>query len=444
MECKGHIRAQPSDWLEHNRWVVALIWALTNDPLPVVASQPPVAAQAASQTAPDNRLARTLGFVALTVAVLVIAIFVANEMRQTGMSTQDAALPSAQATSGGSQLSNASDGYHASDEVMTPYALSKNPYKWRRHSGILDTVNVPVFWGTTGVPATSIRYPGGALKFEKMIDEHTATYSVLFGEFGEGSLVPDGEIAVILPNSDPPDSSRPWRVFVEGPMEGSNALGTVIQVVTVRFEGCFVPPSPPVQARVEPTPVQIDASALSANQLENPQEPKPVRVESSSPPAQLPSIAEIDQQAIGLWNQKRYADALPLFNRACTAREADACYYLGVMFEFGHGVARDLSRERELYLKACQAGNRPACSDLDILQNYEPDLTQCTSPASAGMVSRATGSCNGGDGASCSTLAHLYSFGCGIAKDADRAQQLYSKACTIGDHEGCERLKEIQ
>jgi len=197
-----------------------------------------------------------------------------------------------------------------------------------------------------------------------------------------------------------------------------------------------------IVASQRPTVMPAENSKPFAAQFEIPQEPKPIA--NSNPPAQPPSIAEIDQQAVELFIQKRYADAIPLFNRACTAREADACYYLGVMSEFGHGVVQDLSRERELYLKACQAGNRPACSDLDILQNYEPDLLQCKSTTLATMVSRYTDSCNGGDGASCSTLAHLYSYGCAIAKDADKARQLYSKACTIGNQEGCERLREIQ
>jgi hypothetical protein len=190
--------------------------------------------------------------------------------------------------------------------------------------------------------------------------------------------------------------------------------------------------------------VQVQASNLPADGSEAPQEPKPAPVKNPNPPAQEASIAEIDQQAIELWNQKRYSDALPLFNRACSAREADACHYLGVMFEFGHGVAQDFSRTRELYLKACQAGDRPACSDLGILQDYEPDLLQCKSTTLTIMVNRYTESCIGGDGASCSTLAHLYSYGCGIAKDADKARQLYSKACTAGNQQGCDRLKEMQ
>jgi hypothetical protein len=124
--------------------------------------------------------------------------------------------------------SNVSPGYHASDEVISPDEICSNPYKLKGHSGILD---------------------GGRLKFEKMIEEHTATYAVWAGE---ESIIPEGEIAVVLPDSDPPDSGRPWRVFVEGPMGAVNGLGNKITVTAVRFEGYYVPPPKPAEAATVP------------------------------------------------------------------------------------------------------------------------------------------------------------------------------------------------
>jgi hypothetical protein len=223
-----------------------------------VAAQPQVALQPSTQATQGNRLARNFGFIALIVVVLIIAFAIINHAPQTGTSNQDAAQPSATTKGGDSGISNDSEGYHASNEIIRPYEISRNPYKLKGHSGILDTVNVPILMGAGGVVVTSVRYPGGGLKFEKMIDEHTATYSVLVIE--EGSAIPNGEIAVILPNSDPPDSSRPWRVIVEGPMEGVNGFGAAIQVVTIRFEGYYVPlpPQQPVQAPQEPAPVPVE------------------------------------------------------------------------------------------------------------------------------------------------------------------------------------------
>jgi hypothetical protein len=193
-----------------------------------------------------------------------------------------------------------------------------------------------------------------------------------------------------------------------------------------------------------PVPVEGEYSKPSANQPVVQQEPKPVPVENSNPPAQPPSIAQIDQQAIALWNQKRYSNAIPLFNQACVGRKMDACYYLGVMFEFGHGVAQDFSRARNLYVDACNAGNQTACNNLSILMNYEPNSLLCKSTSLAFTVNQYRDSCNAGNGTSCDTLGHLYSYGCGVAKDAEKTRQLYSKACTIGNQQGCDRLKEMQ
>ena len=94
-------------------------------------------------------------------------------------------------------------------------------------------------------------------------------------------------------------------------------------------------------------------------------------------------------------------------------------------------------------MNACNAGNQIACGDLNILLSYEPDFPQCNSTTLALMVNRYRDSWNG-NGMSCDTLGHLYSYGCGVAKDAEKARQLYSKACTIGNQQGCGRLKEMQ
>ncbi len=56
------------------------------------------------------------------------------------------------------------------------------------------------------------------LRFERMIDEHTAIYQIMTVQY---ELTPDGEIAVLLPDSNPPDPKRLWRVLLEGVLEGT-------------------------------------------------------------------------------------------------------------------------------------------------------------------------------------------------------------------------------
>jgi TonB family protein len=84
-------------------------------------------------------------------------------------------------------------------------------------------------------------YPGGNLRFSKMIDERSATYQVLVGR---QDVYPDGEIMVALPDSTPPDTNRLWRVAVVGPTKVVNGLGNTIVVCEVKFLGYYDPPPP--------------------------------------------------------------------------------------------------------------------------------------------------------------------------------------------------------
>lgn len=223
--------------------------------------------------------------------------------------------------------------------------------------------------------------------------------------------------------------------------------------------------SKPIQTSQETNPAPIEVSKPSGYTSAVSQEPKPIPQEDFNPtftqpqvlkepvtvpvtnserPTQVQNIAETVPQAIVLWNQKRYAEAIPLFNRACDDRQPVACYYLGMMYDFGHGLAQSVSHAREFYLKACQAGNEAACGNLNIVLSYDPDLIQCKPPRSEILVNHNSESCNSGDGISCATLGHLYSYGCGVPKDAEEARQVYNKACISGSQLGCDRLKEMQ
>jgi hypothetical protein len=69
-----------------------------------------------------------------------------------------------------------------------------------------------------------------------------------------------------------------------------------------------------------------------------------------------PDIAEIEQQAGSLYNQKRYADARPLFVQACDGGEMKACNYLGYLYLVGLGVPQDYSEALRWYHKAADKG----------------------------------------------------------------------------------------
>jgi hypothetical protein len=83
--------------------------------------------------------------------------------------------------------------------------------------------------------------------------------------------------------------------------------------------------------------------------------------------ASATDIAEIEQQAVSLYKQKRYSDARPLFDQACNRGEMRACNYLGYLCARGLGGALDLKRAQEVYQKACDQGTLSSCASLGSL-----------------------------------------------------------------------------
>jgi hypothetical protein len=185
-------------------------------------------------------------------------------------------------------------------------------------------------------------------------------------------------------------------------------------------------------------PRQVEETKPPAHQPEITQMPKLVPVENSNPPAQPPSVAEIDQQAITLWNQKRYSDAITLFNQACRGGMVDSCYHLGLMYDFGQGVAQDFTRAAAFYTKSCNAGNGGACYHLGMLQYPgQPGGMPCSRAVTLNL----SRSCDMGIATSCSEVGLSYIHGCGVAKDTEKGQQLLSKGCSLGDDNACDGIK---
>jgi hypothetical protein len=163
------------------------------------------------------------------------------------------------------------DGFNPdSTEIFLPYLLSKNPYEWAEHSGILDTRN-PLMLMPNGIYRKFPQLGPSSIRFDKMLDEHTAVYDVMtidqaaLAAADPDYMVPDGQIAVILPDSTPPSLAKPWKVLVEGPVTGTNAFGADLTVTTVKFEGYYDPPQPPAPV---PAPTTMPAGPAQSNTMQ--------------------------------------------------------------------------------------------------------------------------------------------------------------------------------
>jgi len=142
------------------------------------------------------------------------------------------------------------------------------------------------------------------------------------------------------------------------------------------------------------------------------------------------------KSAIALYNQKQYALAEPLFERACDEGHADSCDYLGWMYQHQLGVAQDYSRARDLYHKACDSGSFAGCNNLGYLYQARLGVAQDYGRANE-LYTRA---CNGQLAAGCDNLGNMYENKLGVAQDYGRAATYYQEACNRGSMDGCKSL----
>jgi serine/threonine-protein kinase len=190
----------------------------------------------------------------------------------------------------------------------------------------------------------------------------------------------------------------------------------------------------------EPPRVSASDAKPAVGKPVSPQEQKPA-VEEVKPPADKPSIpkpspGEMAQQAIALYDQKRYAEAGPLLDQACASGGWEACKDLGIMYRDGRGVAEDDSRAAALFAKDCQADPPNGCNRLGVMVANGKGVARDDARAAALYAT----ACNAGDAMGCSNLGNIYATGRGVTRDDAQAASLYLKACEAGDAPGCSNL----
>jgi TPR repeat protein/tRNA A-37 threonylcarbamoyl transferase component Bud32 len=167
-----------------------------------------------------------------------------------------------------------------------------------------------------------------------------------------------------------------------------------------------------------------------------PSQPKPSQVEPATPSVPQPSMAEIDKQARVLFDQKRYGEAAPLYDQACSGGLGRACNWLGLMYQHGDGVVKDNSHADTLYAKGCAVGEANACENIGFMYTVGNGVPLDYSQAAI-FFSKA---CEEGLAIGCANLGYTYENGRGVARDASHAATLYAKACDTGEPMGCTNL----
>ena len=73
------------------------------------------------------------------------------------------------------------------------------------------------------------------------------------------------------------------------------------------------------------------------------------------------------KQGIAFYNNKEYDKAFESFKKACDGGDMRGCHNLGVMYEKGNGVEKDLGKAVQLFKKACDGGDLDGCRNLAIM-----------------------------------------------------------------------------
>jgi hypothetical protein len=145
----------------------------------------------------------------------------------------------------------------------------------------------------------------------------------------------------------------------------------------------------------------------------------------------------------------RLGNRLDLYRAGCGAKQEDACYGLGLLYEEGDALPKDIPRAKYYLNLACTLKSGSACTELGILTNT-PSLVDkgCSLGDGGGCREQSNGlkssnpdlaaralksSCDFGDSFACADLTTFLNLD---AKSA-QAKQLSRRACWWGEETAC-------
>jgi hypothetical protein len=131
--------------------------------------------------------------------------------------------------------------------------------------------------------------------------------------------------------------------------------------------------------------------------------------------------------------------AVALSERGCDEGGAYGCAYLGYLFQMGRGVATDAKRAAALFRKACDGSDTSGCLLLGIMYKTGAGVPQDFEYA-VQLFGRA---CDDGETLACVSLGYMYANGEGVDRDEPRAAELFIGACAKADEIGCQAKQQL-
>jgi len=131
--------------------------------------------------------------------------------------------------------------------------------------------------------------------------------------------------------------------------------------------------------------------------------------------------------------------ARELFTKACDAGDGEGCFGLAGIYDLGLGVPRDRRRSAALLGALCGRSQPEACQGLGL--RYKAGFDDDGAGWKRAGLELDTRACKAGLPAACAALADYTRVGLpDIKKDEVRAAALYDQACAAGLARGCQEL----
>lgn len=124
---------------------------------------------------------------------------------------------------------------------------------------------------------------------------------------------------------------------------------------------------------------------------------------------------------------------VPLVDRGCDGGDGDSCATLGLIYQQGLGVAKDVERGAFFLKRGCRAGSKFGCVSLGAA--YENGVGVKKDAEHAAELF--TMACEAKDSSACDHEAKLYFLGDGVTKDEAKGIELLGRACDLGNAGSC-------
>jgi len=137
---------------------------------------------------------------------------------------------------------------------------------------------------------------------------------------------------------------------------------------------------------------------------------------------------------------KDAAKAVQLYKRACDGGSGAGCNNLGMAYVTANGVAKDEAKAADFLARSCELKFVTGCVNV-----AELALDHRGGPRAAlddtAITRTFTAACDAGVMVGCNDLAYMYRSGRAGKKDAQKARELFDKACRGGFQVACENAK---